>query len=45
MKKSIQQYFGNVNANYVYEAKFNYQIEDVVRVFKDNINRRHDLTD
>ena len=45
MKKSIQQYFGNVDANYVYEAKFNYQIEDVVRVFKDNINRRHDLTD
>ena len=45
MKKSLQQYFSNVDANYVYEAKFNYQIEDVVRVFKDNINKRHDLTD
>lgn len=43
MKQSLKQNFNNVDANYVYEAKFNYQVEDVVKVFRDNITKRHDL--
>lgn len=43
MKKTIQQNFANVDTNYVYEAKFNYEIADVVKVFRDNLNNRHDL--
>ena len=43
MVKTIQQNFANVNTNYVYEAKFNYEIQDVIKVFRDNLNSRHDL--
>lgn len=42
--KKVTQYLGNIDANYLYEAKINYNVDDVVRVFKNNINNRNDLS-
>ncbi len=44
MKKKVSQNLGQVHAYSVYQANIAYEIADVVKVFKDNINKRKDLS-
>lgn len=44
MAEKVNQYLGNINTNHVYQVNMMYEIDDVVKVFKENIQKRADLS-
>lgn len=43
MAQKVNQNLGNISTNYVYQANMKYEIDDVVKVFKEDIKKRADL--
>lgn len=44
MAQKVNQNLGNISTNYVYQANMKYEIDDVVKVFKEDIKKRADLS-
>ena len=45
MAEKVNQYLGNISTNYVYQVNMKYEIDDVVKVFKDDVKKRADLSE
>ena len=45
MAEKVNQYLGNISTNHVYQVNMKYEIDDVVRVFKEDIQKRADLSE
>ena len=44
MAEKVNQYLGNISTNSVYQVNMKYEIDDVVKVFKEDIRKRADLS-
>ena len=43
MAEKVNQYLGNISTNSVYQVNMKYEIDDVVKVFKEDIRKRADF--
>ena len=44
MAEKVNQCLGNINTNHVYQVNMKYEVNDVVKVFKEDIQKRFDLS-
>lgn len=44
MAEKVNQCLGNISTNYVYQVNMKYEINDVVKVFKEDVQKRADLS-